>query len=38
MQERDNQLKIQLQLRDEYMDAGLKKKGSEFRGSTQAKR
>ena len=25
MQERDNQLTIQLQLRDEYMDAGLKK-------------
>ena len=26
MQERDNQLKIQLQLRGEYMDVGLKKR------------
>ena len=26
MQERDNQLKVQLQLRDEYMDAELKRR------------
>ena len=38
MEEMDNQLKLQLQLRDEYMEAGLRKKGLELRKGSKIER
>ena len=38
MKERDNELRIQLRLKDEYMDVELRRSESEYEGCIETKR